>query len=102
MGLIIVPYTPLSVYLRSPFRCNIALKVIFPSKILGGIRYRHLSPSPHSNKRYRAQRYRNISIPVAGFFAFFYFDNWGDILMLVPTNCCDVNNQTSWDKHAGH
>ena len=90
MGLIIVPYTPLSVYLRSPFRCNIALKVIFPPKVLRAIRHWLLSPSSHSKKRYCAQRYRKTSISVAGFFAFFCFDSWGDILMLVPTNCCDV------------
>ena len=85
-----VSYMSLSVYFRWLFGCNMALEVIFPPKILRAMQHWHLSPRYHSKKPYYAQGIRKILISVAGFFAFFCFDSWGDILMLVPTNCCDL------------
>ena len=90
MGKIILPHMSLPVYLRWPFGGNVALKVIFLSKMLRAMQHRLLSPSSHSKKPTKAKRDRKNFISVAGFCAFFCFDRWGDILMLVPTNCCDV------------
>ncbi len=100
MGLIIVPYVSLSVYLRLPFRCNMALKVIFPPKVLRAIQHWLLSPRYHSTKPIIAKRTRKILISVVGFFAFFCLDSGGDIFKcLFPRTVVKPNHQTSWGKH---
>ena len=84
MGKIILPYKSLSVYLRSPFGCNIASKVMFPPKVLCAMRHWLLSPRYHLKKRTKSKRIRKIFISGLSFFASSCFDSGGDILMLVP------------------
>ncbi len=103
MGKIILPDTSLSVYLRLPFGCNMALKVIFPPKMLRVLRHWLLSPRHYSTKLTLAKRIGKILISVVGFFAFFCLDSGGDILKcLFPRTIVNPNHQTSWGKHGRH
>lgn len=89
----------LSVYLPWHFGCNMAL-VIFPSKALGGMRYRHLCPSYHPKKAYQAKRPRKTFISGAGLLAFFSLDSWGGIFKcLFPRTIVNPNPPISRGKH---
>ncbi len=103
MGKIILPHMSLSVYLRWPFGCNMALKVILPPKMLCFMRHRLLSPLYPATKSTKAKRTGKTLISVVGFFAFFCLDSGGDILKcLLPRTIVIFKNQTSWGKHGRH